>query len=272
MNPLNLLKLEWQKYFPNGTFRVIAVLYAGSFTMVLFLARLAGRNMTFTSNGQSYNPTADLFVHPRNWELVAWIGSWMNASLLGFMGLFMITLEFSNRTLRQSVIFGMSRMEVALGKLIWVLALALGTTGFYVLLTMAGEILDGGVPGVPVAGCVLRFFLQALGYLLLGTLVGMWIRQTALAALTYMAYVLVLENVCRWLFYFVVAKTRLLLFLPCQTMGALTPLPVPDTVNRLISDNPSTVPLSAIEAVLLALVYLGVFAAVFSRCIRKSDL
>ena len=272
MNPLNLLKLEWQKNFPNGTFRVIAALYAGSFVLVLSLARLIGRNMTFTSNGQSYNPTADLFVHPRNWELVAWIGSWMNASLLGFLGLFMITMEFNNRTLRQSVIFGLSRLEVVVGKLFWVLTLALGAAGFYMLLTLVGEVLDGGAPGLPVAGCALRFFLQALGYLLLGTLVGVWIRQTALAALAYLAYVLVLESVGRWLFYFAVAKLRLLLFLPCQVLGALTPLPVPESVNHLVNSNPSTVPLSATEAVCTALIYLGIFALVFSRRIIKSDL
>ena len=56
MNPLNLLKLEWMKYSPNGTFRIIAALYAGSFALVLVLARQIGRNMTFSSHGASYNP------------------------------------------------------------------------------------------------------------------------------------------------------------------------------------------------------------------------
>ncbi len=272
MNPLHLLELEWKKYFPNGTFRVIAALYAGSFVMVLFLARLIGHSLTSTVNGVTYNPAADLFVYPHNWELVAWIGSWMNVFLLGFLGVFMITLEFGNRTLRQSVIFGMTRLEVAASKLVWAVALALAATGFYVLLVLAGEVLDGGGLGLPRVGCILRYFLQALGYLFLGTLLGFLIRQTALATLAYLAYVLVLESACRWIFYFAVAKTRLLLLLPGQVLGALAPLPVPESVNHMVNSNAATQPLSPASVVLAVVVYLGLFAAVFCRRIVKSDL
>jgi hypothetical protein len=272
MNPMHLLKLEWSKYSPNGTFRVITALYAGSFGLVLFLARLAGRNMTFTSNGASYNPVAALFVHPHNWELIAFIGSWMNVFLLGFLGVFMITMEFANRTLRQSVIFGMTRLEVAVSKLVWTVALALAATGFYILLGLLGEILDGKGAGLPPAAWVMSFSLQALGYLFLGTLAGLLIRQTALAALTYLAYVMILETACRWVCYFAVAKTRLLLFLPHQALSSLTPFPVPDSVSHLVNSNAFTKPLSPTEAALTATVYLVLFAALFCRQIVKSDL
>jgi len=272
MNLRHLLKLEWRKYSPNGTFRVITALYAGSFVLVLLLVRQIGRNMTFTSNGNSFNPTAGIFDYPHNWELAACIGSWMNVFLLGFLGVFMITMEFSNRTLRQSIIFGMSRLEVAVSKLVWVISLALAVTGFYVLLVFAGEFLDGRGLELPPVSCVMHFFLQALGYLLLGTLVGLLIRQTALAAMGYLAYVLILETACRWVFYFSVGKTRLLLFLPHQALSALTPLPIPESVNHLVNSNPFTKPLSPSEATLAALVYLGLFAVLFCRRIIKSDL
>ncbi|MEI8343078.1 MAG: hypothetical protein WCH43_16265 [Verrucomicrobiota bacterium] len=272
MNPLHFLNIEWRKYFPNGTFRVITALYAGSFVLVLALARLVGKNMNFHANGTTFNPTSGLFDYPHNWELIACIGSWMNIFLLGFLGVFMITLEFSNRTLRQSVIFGMTRMEVAVSKLVWTVALALAVTGFYVLVVFTGELLNGGSPGLPPAGCVARFFIQALGYLFLGTLVGFLIRQTALAALGYLAYVLILETACRWVFYFSIAKTRLLLLLPHQLLGSLTPLPVPESVNQLVASNPFTKPLSPSEATLAALVYLVLFALLFCRRIVKSDL
>jgi hypothetical protein len=118
MNPLHLLKIEWSKYFPNGTFRVFVAFYAGSFALVMFLARSVGRNMTFNSNGTTSHPMAGIFDYPNNWELLACIGSWMNLFVLGTLGVFMITMEFSNRTLRQSVIFGMTRLEVAVSKLV----------------------------------------------------------------------------------------------------------------------------------------------------------
>jgi hypothetical protein len=272
MNPLHLLKLEWSKYSPNGTFRVFAALYMGSFALIVFLARSAGQNMTFTSNGTISHPLDGLFVYPHDWELLACIGSWMNSFVLGSLGVFMITMEFSNRTLRQSVIFGLTRLEVAVSKLVWVGALALAAMGFYILLAFAGEILSGGGLGLPPAGSVLCFYLQALGYLLLGSLLGLLIRQTALAVLAYLAYVLFLETACRWLFYFTVAKTRLLLFLPDQVLGALTPLPIPDSVNHLVNSSPATQPLSATEAAFGALIYMALFALLFCRRIIKADL
>jgi ABC-type transport system involved in multi-copper enzyme maturation permease subunit len=271
MNPLHLLKLEWKRYGRNGTFRVIGALYVGLFVLVLLMARGIGHNMTVTSNGTTSHPLTGLFAYPQNWKVLACMGSWMNVFLLGFLGVSMITMEFSNRTLRQSVIFGMTRMEVAVSKLVWAAALALGVTGFFVLLGFGGELVDGGM-GLPLGGSVVGFFLQALGYLLLGTLAGLFIRQTALAVVAYLAYVFMLETIGRWIFYYCVAKTRLLLFLPVQALGALTPLPVPESVNHLIYSNASTRPLSPVEAAVTALVYIGIFALLFCRRIVKSDL
>jgi len=272
MNPLNLLKLEWSKYSPNGTFRAIAILYACSFGLVFSLARQIGHKMTFTSFGTTHYPLAGLFTYPHNWELLACIGSWMNVFLLGFLGVFMITMEFSNRTLRQSVIFGMTRLEVAVSKLVWALALALAATGFYMLLGFAGQLLDGGGLEFPPVGSLTCFFLQALGYLFLGTLLGLLIRQTALATMGYLAYVLILESACRWILYFSVAKTRLLLFLPHQVLAALTPWPVPESVSQLVPANAFLKALTPTEAALATLVYLGLFAGIFCLSILKSDL
>lgn len=272
MNPLHLFKLEWSKYAPNGTFRVFAALYVVSFALIVFLARSTGANMTTTVNGTMTHPLDGLFLYPHNWALLAYIGSWMNAFVLGSLGVFMITMEFSNRTLRQSVIFGLTRLEVGVAKLIWAAALALGATGIYVLLAMIDEALGKDGLGLPPVAGVACFYLQALGYLLLGTLAGMLIRQTALAVLAYLAYVLFLESVCRWLFYFTVAKSRALLFLPDQILGALTPFPTPDSVSHLINSNAAISPLSLAEAALGAVIYLGLFSLFFCRRLLKADL
>jgi ABC-2 type transport system permease protein len=272
MNPLRLLNLEWRKFAPNGTFRVFVGLYAGSFALVVFLARSMGHNMTMNANGTTSHPLEHIFEYPNNWELLACIGSWMNLFVLGTLGVFMITMEFSNRTLRQSVIFGMTRLEVAVSKLVWAAALALGATLFYILLGFGGEMMDGGGLGLPPVNCVAGFFIQALGYLFLGNLVGLLIRQTALATLGYLAYVVFLERVCKWIFYWSVAKTHLLLFLPGQVLGALTPLPVSESVRHMVNSIPGITPLSVTEATLSALVYLGLFGALFCRRIIKSDL
>jgi len=270
MNLPRLLLIEWKKFSPNLTFRTMVVLYVASFTLLLSLARLVGSNLKLSANGQSYSPTVELFTYPKNWQLMAWIGSWPNMALLGFLGLFMITLEFSNKTLRQSVIFGLTRKEVVVAKLAWVTMLALAATVFYLVLGMIGGPADGTGMGLPSAVGLSAFFLQAVGYLLLGTLAGLLIRQTALATLLYLAYVMFLESVARWIIYFAVAKTRLLLFLPEQVLGALTPLPVPTSVGAMTRG--WGLPLSPMEASLMALLYVALFVVVFSNRILKSDI
>ena len=270
MNPLLLLKLEWKKHSRNGTFRVFTILYAVSLILILFLARASGHNMTVTANGTTSHPLEGLFVYPRNWKLLACIGSWMNLFLLGSLGVSMITMEFNYRTLRQSVIFGLTRMELVISKLVWLLAVALAATVVYILLAFGEGLLDGGA-GIPLADSIFCFFLQSLGYLLLGTLAGLLIRQTAPATLAYLAYVFVLESVCRWLIYFSVAKSRLLLFLPNHALGALTPLPVSESVNHLVKSTFGA-PLSALEAETTALVYIALFAALFCRRVMRADL
>jgi len=270
MKPVQLLSIEWKKFFPNSTFRVMAALYAGSFTLLLLLARLVGTNMNFTANGRSYNPTADFFIYPKNWAFLAWLGSWPNMALLGFLGVFMITLEFNHKTLRQSVIFGLGRRDVVLAKLGWVTALALAATAFYLVLGLGGAVLGGSGLGVPPLTCVSGFFLQALGYLLLGTLAGLLIRQTALATLSYLAYVMFLETVARWIFYFAVARTQLLGFLPEQVLSGLTPLPLPDAVGSL--GGGSLLPLSVWQVSVAALLYAALFAGIFRNRILHSDL
>lgn len=270
MNLSRLLLIEWKKFSPNATFRAMAVLYAASFALILSLARLVGTNFKVTTNGQSYNPTADLFTYPKNWQLLAWIGSWPNMALLGFLGVFMITLEFSNKTLRQSVIFGLTRKEVVVAKLAWVVMLALATTVFYLVMGMVGVTTGGTGLSLPSAVGLSGFFLQAVGYLLLGTLAGLLIRQTALATLLYLSYVMFLESVARWIYYFAVAKSRALLFLPEQVLSALTPMPIPESVGSMTRG--LGLPLSPLEASLMALLYAGLFAVVFSNRILKSDL
>jgi ABC-2 type transport system permease protein len=140
----------------------------------------------------------------------------------------------------------------------------------------AGEGLDGAGLGLPPVGSVMGFFAQALGYLILGNLVGLLIRKTPLAELAYLAYVVLLEPLGRWIFYYTVARSPLLLYLPNRVLGALTPFPVPDSVNQIVQSTvqstAATAPLSHFEVGFAALVYLCLFAALFCRRIVKSDL
>jgi hypothetical protein len=273
MNIPSLLSLEVRRFLPNGTFRALVVLYVVFFIGGYGLAQLIGDNFQMTANGETLRPLEDLFVHPKNWQLLAWIGSWPNVTLLGFLGVFMITLEFQLKTLRQSIIFGLTRPEAAAAKGLFAIALAAAATLVFLALGTAGGLATGSL-SVPPPLSVLGFFLQALGYLSLGTLAGLLIRQTALAIIAYLAYVIFLETVARWIFTLVVAPHRALLFLPDKVLEELAPLPLPEAVSQAIKSATATLPaaLNPLESIAAALVYLSLFAFLFFRHLRHADL
>lgn len=273
MNALSLLSLEIRRFLPNGTFRTVAALYVLFFAGVFGLAHLIGENFTMSMNGTSMNPAQDLFQHPKNWQMLAWIGSWFNVAILGFLGVFLITLEFQYKTLRQSIIFGLTRGQAAAAKGLFAVALASSATLVYLALGTLGGILTG-VLSLPPLVSVAGFFFQALGYLALGTLAGLLIRQTALAIIAYLAYVMFLETVARWTFTLLVQPMRALYFLPDKVLEALTPLPIPQAVDQAIQSATASLPtsLAPLESVAAAVVYLSLFSALFFRHLKRADL
>lgn len=282
MNPQHFLKLEWQKFSPNTTFRILSVLYVVFFGLAVWLAFLIGRNFEFSNNGEMIKPAADLFMFPRSWELVAYVGGWLNMILLGFMGVFMITMELSNRTLRQNIISGLSRTELFFSKITALVAVsACGTLCFLIFGALIGfaesesfEILTA----IPSPELVLRYFVECMGYLLFGTLCGLFIRQTALATLAYLAYVLFIERILYWILYFTLVKTKtfpaladVLLWMPNKVLAALLPFPVPQMAQQMAGEQKIFDGLSPAMIWVAALAYVGLFLFLFLRRLRKAD-
>lgn len=276
MNPLHLLHLEWKKFSPNGTFRVLAIFYIVFYILAVYLAFRIGAKATFSANGSTINPTQDLFLFPRSWELVAYEGRWLNVIVLGYIGVFMITLEWSHRTLRQNIIAGLSRREVFTAKINAILALAAGATGCYLILGAVSGLANSDTASLadalPPLDGVLRYFLQAAGYLLLGTLAGLFIRQTALATVIYFAYVIFLESVFRWILNLTVLKTKILLFLPDSVLESLIPFPIPKVAHELMGSQKIFDSLSPFQIWIAALAWLALFSVLLFQRLKKADL
>lgn len=273
MNVFRLLSIEARRFLPNGTFRTLVALYVLLFAGAFKIAHLLGGSLQTTVNGETVRPLQDMLVHPKNWQLLAWTGSWANVLILGFLGVFMITSDFQHKTLRQSVIFGLSRGEVAAAKGIFAVALSLAATGVYLSLGLVTGLLTGTLSIPPILS-VTGFFLQALGYLALGTLAGLFIRQTALAIIAYMAYVLFLEMAARWIFHLAVAKTRVWMFLPDKVLECLASFPVPQALGQAVQSATASLPVdpSLPESTGAAIVYLVIFSVLLHRYLQRADL
>lgn len=271
--PLSLLALEFRRFFPNATFRVLAGLYVLFFLGIYGLALLIGENFQLEMNGTMVKPAQELFEHPKNWQLLAWLGSWFNVTFLGFLGVFLITVEFQNRTLRQGIIFGLTRMETAVSKAAFLIFLGMAATVVYLVLGLFGGVVTSTFSLPPLVS-VIGFFLQGLGYLALGTFAGLLIRQTALALLVYLAYVIFLETIARWIFTLMVEPMRVFLFLPDKVLESLAPFPLPRAISAAAEAATASLPseLSSGEAIIATLVYLALLAWFLTFRLQKADL
>ncbi|MEO6054733.1 MAG: ABC transporter permease subunit [Chthoniobacterales bacterium] len=274
MNPFHLLHLEWKKFAPNGTFRILALFYVVFYILSTWLTFLIGQHSTFSFHGASINPAADLFTFPRLWELIAYIGSWLNLLVLGLMGVFLMTLELNNRTLRQNVISGLSRSEVFVGKISAVIAIAVVATCCYLLLgAVSGGLTSTSITlgtALPAPDGILRYFVQSTGYLLLGLLIGLFIRQTALATIVYVIFFFI-EFIFSQIVYWTIWKSRAVFLLPAHVLSNLIHFPVPKMVNNLVGSQTMAGPTSDMGWI-FATGYIVVFAGLIFWRLRKIDL
>jgi preprotein translocase subunit SecG len=268
-----LLRIEFRRFLPNATVRTVAVLYVVFFAGSLALAHLISEGFQVNANGTTLKPLQNFLEYPKNWQILAWLGSWFNVTLLGFLGVFLITLDFQHKTLRQSILFGLTRGETAAAKSLFLPALAGAATLVYLFLGFAiGAI--GGAFSLPPLFSLGGFFLQALGYLALGTLAGLLLRQTALAVIAYLAYVIFLESVVRWTITLALEPIRALSFLPDHVLETLAPFPVPESVTQAAQSALASLPASLThgESLLAVGTYLALAAWFFHRHLGKADL
>lgn len=275
MTPLKLLSIEWKKFGSLRTFWILCALYVVLYALVGSVALNINLHLSFAVAGNSYNPTGELFRLPRIWELVAYLGSWMNAMLLGLLGILLVTSEIGHRTLRQTIISGLSRREAFLGKVLFAVALAFAATGVFLVLGVYLGFRSSPDPFwvdvLPPASLTVRYFIQALCYTVVGLMVGLICKNGLLGALLHLPYVLFAESAAYWLLFFL-SGGNFPEFLPNQVFRDLVPLPLPQMAERALHSNNLMLARDPNIVSLLALGYLSVFTVLLFLLFRKRDL
>jgi len=214
---------------------------------------------------------------PGIWNYLGYIGNWMTFFFLGFMGVLIITSEFANKTLRQSIINGLSRREVFLGKVLLMLTISFIATVYYYLCgAIIGayhepsfefvELFDG-------MGIILRYMLMCFGYMTFGAFLGTLFRRTGLAVFLFLVYGIFLELILRYGVHgYFFGRTRTLLFYPLNAMEDLAPLPFSRVVQEWKNNIGFDAFLSPTEAVVTSSVYILLFLFGMYTLLTKKDL
>lgn len=265
-----LLKLEWLKVKNYMPFIVLM----GMYLILLPSLMLVGKSISFGEkdvfNINSY------YMFPNVWQTLGYVGNWLSYFILGFISVLTVTNEFSNRTLRQNIISGVSRTDFFLSKLYFIIAISGVITLYYILIALGygivytetvymSKVMDN-IDMVP------RFFLMCLSFMSLGLLLGVTLRKTGIALFLYFAYIMFIERIIRFLIIGKIFGQDVTLYAPMSATNDLTPVPIPKVVEGLTSTAKVRMFLDPSEAIVVASVFLCIFFYLAYWQLKKRDL
>ncbi len=268
-NIFYLLKLEWLKVRSYLPFLVLS----GMYIVLLPLFMATGKSIELPKEFGGVNT---YYMFPNIWQTLAYVGNWLCYFIMGFIAVLILTNEFSNRTLRQNIISGISRTDFYLSKLYFLIAVSLAGTCYYGLVAMIYGFFNTetiyisrmteNIDYLP------RYFLMGLSYMSLAFVLGMLLRRTGIALFLYFAYIMFVERIIRYLIVGKIFGRTAALFGPMSATNDLTPIPIPKMVQGAAEGADFRMFLTPTEAIITASISTILFFYIAYYWLQKKDL
>lgn len=164
-----------------------------------------------------------LYQFPHVWNFITWVGGYYNLTLV-LLVIMLTCLEFSNKTYKHQVIFGLNRQELFYQKIILSFMLSL-----YVIILIFGTVMASGlIYSYKItfniifdrSYILLSTFLQTFTWLMTGVLFALIFKNMILSVLIFGFYRVILEPVLRNF-----ASDEASWFFPTKFITKLTPEP-----------------------------------------------
>ena len=236
-----LLHIEQIKLLNYNPFRITLGIYFVAFALGLLIYPAIDKEIPVIS-------LSDLFRFPDVWLFLTWITEPYNL-LLALVIIMITTKEFNHHTFKTQLVFGLSRTELLLQKLLLIVVLAL----FASLLLGATSLTLGLIYSYKLTFSIaldntyilLHYFLSSFAYMSMGLLVALLIKNTAMSILTFLAFRTFLDPVL----FLVLRKYEIKWYLPMRTTTQLTPVPNVIEIFQKRMNNPDAVDESTLEII-----------------------
>ena len=226
-----LLDLELTKYKSNTTMKVLLLSLVVIFPLaVLLVSGLIER--IAVEQFKQILLSADLF-----WLLSGYISNWLVYFFMSFLGIFIVTMEYNNNTLRQNLITGLSRVEFLLSKLLSLAVISLMLTLWFYLITIIFSIylgIDIVFNPYELLSVLSSHALMCFGYGVVGMLFGMVFKSMGLSIILFLLYASILEPAFAGLAHRSVLGGNGHLFYPMTTIKNLFPFPYLEFADTLV--------------------------------------
>jgi len=212
-----LLHIEQVKLLNYNPFRITLGIYFLAFTMGLLIYPAVDKEIPVIS-------LSDLFRFPDVWMFLTWVTEPYNV-LLALIIIMITTKEFNNHTFKTQLIFGLSRSELLLQKLLLVVVLSVFATLLLGLTSLTLGLIYSYKLTFKLAlentWILSRYLISSFAYMSMGLLIAMLIKNTALSLLTFLALRVFVDPVL----FLVLRKSEVKWYLPFRTTTQLTPVP-----------------------------------------------
>ena len=203
---MKLLSIELKKILPYKTFWIIIGLYFLFLALGIIMAEYIVNAMVDDINKRLPIPLphAVLFYFPDIWQNLTFFASIRFVLIFpAIVVIILITNEFTNKTVRQNIVNGMSRSEFIFSKLqvVFMLALIITVILMLVMLTLGLIHSDSQSLSLMFNGFsfVIGFFIQMLTYLCFAFFIAFILRNTGLAIALFTLYTIIIEPVIYFL-------------------------------------------------------------------------
>ncbi len=225
-----LLNIEFQKMRYNRATKILVAIY-----FILFFGMALFSSIHFKFGNVDFR-LADqgIFNFPYIWHFSTYIIAGLKL-FLALVIIGMTTLEYSNRTLKQNLIDGLSKREFILSKFYAILAFSIASTALvFVVALILGLCFSSYTEiGIIFSGMqyLVGYLLKLIAFFSFCLFLGVWLKKTAFAlGALFIWYIF--EGICFLLLSALgVApsiKSILLNFLPLNAMSNLVPEPFSD--------------------------------------------
>ena len=267
---INLLKLEWKKFSKNSVVRMLLWIFVLFFPSLIFI----GKEETLTKDNPLLSADA-FFKFPTVWDWLGYDGNWMVFFALGFLIVYMISIEITYKTMRQNIITGLSRMEFFLSKLYVVILFSLLATVLYAVVGFAIGWIHTPNPSMTLAfdndWAIARFFLMCMTYLSFAMFIGFAIKNSGLAVLTYLSWGILIEPMIRWLGHAQIMSEGITKNLyPMNAAEDLMPMPLFKMTTYM--KNADDILLSYPQAAITSTIYTVIFLVLTYYIFTKRDM
>lgn len=273
---LRLIQLELQKLWLNRSSKVLILI---SFVLPLFIILLSSFRIPFFGYFTLELGELGLFNFPLIWHLVTFFASQFKF-FFAIVVVSMIGNEYSNKTLKQNLIDGLSKKEFILSKFYTIVFFSLISTIVITIMSLFIGYYYSSFTEFAIVTRELEFlfayFVKLVGFFSLCLFLGMLVKRSAFA----LAFLFVLF-IAEWIIYLFIWKasteelaTNIQNFFPLKSMYKLIDEPFLRIAATKVPDNQELIRDYAVHFSEIAIVlgWTAIFIFLSYRLLKKRDL